>query len=298
MKWSKGLKGKLKFKEPLAKYTSFKIGGEASILFEPQGINDLLICLRHAKKHKIPYLVIGNGTNLLIQDKGFKGIAIRLVSPFFKNISLKNNIVTVGAGAGINDLIRFLLKSKLSGYEFLAGIPATIGGALAMNAGVTLEGKRFSICDIVDKVKVLNKRGKVLILSKRKIRFSYRKSNLRRYIILEAQLKLNKKKDKNINNRIKDYLSLRRQRQDYSKPNAGCIFKNPSVYLSAGALIDRCGLKGRRCGGAIISKKHANFILNFNRAKASDVIKLMGIIKKKVKNSFDIKLREEIKIVS
>ncbi|MDD5292324.1 MAG: UDP-N-acetylmuramate dehydrogenase [Candidatus Omnitrophica bacterium] len=298
MKWSARLKGKLKFKEPLKKYSNFKIGGEASVLFEPQNTNDLINCLVYAKKNKIPYFVIGNGTNVLISDKGFKGVVIRLASPYFKRISIKNNIVTAGAGLGIKDLIRRLLETNLSGYEFLTGIPASIGGALVMNAGVTKEGKRFSICDIVYKVKVLNKKGKVFNIARDKIKFNYRRSGLDKYIVLGAQLKLNKGKKSDIEKRIKDYLCLRRQRQDYSKPNIGCIFRNPSVYLSAGMLIDKCGFKGRHCGGAMVSKKHANFILNFNRAKASDVIKLMETIKKKVRNNFDISLREEIKLVS
>jgi len=298
MKWSARLKGKLKFKEPLGKYTSFKIGGEASVLFEPQDIDDLINCLAYAKKNKIPSFVIGNGTNVLISDKGFKGVVIRLASPYFKRISIKNNIVTAGAGAGIRDLIKRLLKTNLSGYEFLAGIPASIGGALAMNSGITREGRRINISDIAHKVKVLNRRGKVLDIVRNKIKFKYRRSNLDKYIILEAQLKLRSDKKSAINRRIKDYLRFRSERQDYSKPNVGCIFRNPSVYLSAGALIDRCGLKGRHCGGAIVSKKHANFILNFNRAKASDVIKLIEIIKRKVKNNFDITLKEEVKFVS
>jgi UDP-N-acetylmuramate dehydrogenase len=298
MKWWKGLKGRLRFKEPLGKYTSFKIGGEASILFEPKDTGDLINCLRQARKNKIPYFVLGNGTNLLIGDRGFQGVVIKLTSPSFKAISINNKTARVGAGADIKSLIECLSENNLSGGEFLSGIPASLGGALAMNAGIILDGRRFSIGDIVNKVEVLNKRGKALTLSRAKIRFGYRSSSLNRYIILQAQLKLNSDKKVNIIKRIRKVLNLRRQRQDYSQPSAGCIFKNPSPYLSAGALIDRCGLKGRSYGGAVVSRKHANFILNFNRAKASDVIKLIKIIKKKVKNNFGINLQEEIKIVS
>ncbi|MDD5006123.1 MAG: UDP-N-acetylmuramate dehydrogenase [Candidatus Omnitrophica bacterium] len=297
MVWLENLKGRVRFKEPLSKYTSFKIGGAASVLFEPKDTEDLINCLRQAKKNKIPYLVIGNGTNLLISDKGFKGIVIKLTSPFFKRISLKNNILTVGAGVGVPQLIKYLTKTKSSGYEFLTGIPGSIGGAAVMNAGVTVDNKRWEMSDIIDKVGVLNKRGQILNLSKRKLKFGYRKSNLKKYIILEVRLKLNRDDKKSIRSRIEYFLSCRNMRQDISKPSAGCIFKNPSVYLSAGALIDRCGLKGRRFGGAMISHKHANFILNFNRATANDVVKLIQLAKRKVRNNFGIGLTEEIKIV-
>ena len=292
------LKGRIRLDEPLSKYTSFKIGGNASILFEPKDTCDLIKCLREAKRIKIPYFVIGIGTNLLINDSGFKGIVIRLTSPFFKHISTRGNMLSIGAGVSIKNLIQYLSKTKFSGYEFLVGIPGSIGGALAMNAGVTINSKRWNIGDIVHRIKAINRKGQIVNLSREEFKFSYRKLDLNRFIIIQVHLKLNMDKRAKIKNRIKDFLSYRNKRQDFSRPSAGCIFKNPSIHLSAGALIDRCGLKGRRCGGAMISNKHANFILNFNRATANDVIKLIKIVKKKVRNSFDIKLKEEIKIVS
>lgn len=292
------LKGKIRFNEPLGKYTSFKIGGDASILFEPKDKQDLVNCLKEARKDKVPCFVIGGGTNLLIDDSGFKGVVIKLTSPCFRHISSSNNIVTVGAGASIQQLIKYLSRTRFSGYEFLVGIPGSIGGALAMNAGVTINGRRWSIGDIVHKIKAVDRNAQILNLTREKLRFSYRKSNLNRYIIIGAQLKFNKDSEANIKNRIKDFLSNRNKRLDLSRPSAGCIFKNPSIHLSAGALIDRCGLKGKRCGGAMISNKHANLILNFNRASAKDVLKLIRIIKKKIKDKFDIKLKEEIKIVT
>lgn len=297
MKWLKTLKGRLRFNEPLSKHTSFRIGGSASILFEPKDTFDLINCLRKAKQRKIPYFVIGNGTNLLIRENGFSGIVIKLNSLFFKQINLKGNILNVGSGVGINDLIEYLSKTKLSGYEFLAGVPGSIGGALVMNAGITINQKRYNISQLVNKIKVLDRRGKIINLHKKAVKFGYRRSNLNKYIILQAQFKLNKDDVINKENRIKNLLSHRISRLDYSKPNIGCIFKNPSANLSAGALIDRCGLKGLRYGGAMISKKHANFILNFNQASADDVINLINIVKKKVQDEFGIKLREEIKIV-
>lgn len=298
MNWLKNLKGKIKFNEPLNRYTSFKIGGNASILFEPSDTRDLINCLKEARKNKMPYFIIGNGTNLLVSDKGFKGVIIKFSSDFFRQINMKNNILTIGPGLCLNELVKFLSKTDFGGFEFLAGIPGTVGGALAMNAGVTIEGKRYNIGDMVYKIKALNKNGKIVNLSKNDCKFSYRKSDLNKYIIINAQLKLNTDRKSIVTNRIKDFLSYRKKRQDFSMANAGCIFKNPSIHLSAGALIDRCGLKGLRYGGAMISNKHANFILNFNRATANDVMQLIKIIKKKVQNSFGIELKEEIKIVS
>lgn len=291
------LKGKIRFKHPLSAHTSFKIGGAASVFFEPEDERDLINCLEVIKKNKIPYFVIGNGTNLLIKDEGFNGIVIKLSSSFFKQITVKNNILTVGAGLNISELLKFLLNTDFSGYEFLAGIPGTIGGALITNAGIIVDRQRKSIGDIIYRIKVLTKKGDFIELPKEDANFGYRKSNLGKYIILEVQVKLNKSKKSETVNRIKDFLSYRKVNHDYSKPNAGCIFRNPSIILSAGALIDRCGLKGMHFGGAMISRKHANFILNFNRATAKDVLGLVNLVKKRVKGNFGIQLREEIKIV-
>ncbi|MBL7197727.1 MAG: UDP-N-acetylmuramate dehydrogenase [Candidatus Omnitrophica bacterium] len=297
MDWLRSLKGKTKFNESLSRHTSFKIGGKASILFEPKDAQDLVNCLQRLKRLKIPYFLIGNGTNILIKDSDFDGVVIKLSSPFFKRISIKGNILTVGPGVSLRNLIKYLSKTKLSGYEFLAGIPGSIAGALVMNAGITINSKRQSIGDITHKVKALNKRGQISNLSRKECRFNYRRSNLNKYIILQAQLKLNKDKGTRTINRIKNFLSYRNKNQDCSLPNAGCIFRNPSRYISTGKLIENCGLKGVRCGGAMISNKHANFILNFNRATANDVIKLINIVKKKVQDKFGIKLKEEIRIV-
>jgi UDP-N-acetylmuramate dehydrogenase len=297
MDWCRDLKGKLRFDEPLSKHTSFKIGGQASILFEPKNIDDLCNCFRRLRSDRAPYLLIGNGTNLLIKDSGFKGMVIKLCSSPFKKISRERDIITVGSGVGIQSLIKYLSKTKLMGYEFLAGIPGSIAGALVMNAGTVAGGERKNIADITRNVKVLSKTGKIVNLPKKDCGFGYRKSNLTKYIILEAQLKL-KRANKSSRSDIKNLLSYRKDTQDYSRPNAGCIFKNPSRNVSAGELIEDCGLKGLRYGGAMISNKHANFILNFNRASADDVIKLIEIAKKMVRNRFGINLEEEIKIVS
>jgi UDP-N-acetylmuramate dehydrogenase len=180
---------------------------------------------------------------------------------------------------------------NLGGAEFLTGIPGTLGAAVLMNAGT----KDRSIAEIVKTVKVIDYNGRVKIIGKKKINFQYRSSRLSRYIILSVQLKLVKSNKKKIAKKIKKYLVYRWATQDLTFPNAGCIFRNPG-RLSAGRLIDVCGLKGKCFGGAQISLKHANFIANKNMATASDVIHLMDYIKRKVKQKFNNSLKPEIKI--
>ncbi len=291
MNWWRDLKGKVKLKEPLNSHTTFKIGGRAKFFIEPEDIADLELLIICAKKYKIPIFVIGRGSNILISDKGLNGIVVHLNSGFFKKISIKRNLLNAGGGLGLRQLIQVATKRGLAGLEFLAGIPGTVGGALAMNAGV--RGQNFG--DLVEDVSVMDHNGKIKTLSKKGIKFGYRKSSLAKYIILNASLKLAKKNKEEIKENIKKILQRRRNLQDISFPNAGCVFKNPPGEY-AGRLIDLCALKGKGIGGACISKRHANFILNKDNARSIDVLKLMELVKKKVKKKFNITLEPEIKI--
>lgn len=291
MSWWKNLKGKIRLEEPLRKHTTFKIGGPARFFIEPHDIADLKLSITSARKYKIPISVIGTGSNILIGDKGVKGIVLQLNSPFFRKIFIKRNCLEAGSGVTLRQLIKAAGERGLSGVESLAGIPGTVGGALAMNAGA----RDKNIGDVVQKVTIMDYNGNVKILSKKDIKFEYRKSSLAKYIILSGCIKLIKKNKKEIKDNIKKYLEYRRNTQDTTLPNAGCIFKNP-YRESAGRLIDLCGLKGKRIGGASISLRHANFILNRKCARADDVIKLMSLIKKRVKYRFNINLEPEIKI--
>ncbi len=291
MNWLKSLKGKVRFAEPLARYTTFRIGGPAKYLIEPKDTNDLKLLLNAGKTYKIPILVLGGGSNILIADKGVNCVAVRLNSPFFKKVIFQKNCVEAASGVRLSQLIRLGESRGLSGLEFLAGIPGTLGGALAMNAGAW--GK--SIAQSVEAIKLIDAHGKIKMLNPKEIKFGYRRSGLERYIILGARLKLAKRKRREINNRIERFIKKRREAQDLSSPSAGCIFKNPKGN-SAGRLIDLCGLKGRKIGGAMISAKHANFILNLGRAKAGDVLGLMALAKSAVKKKFGITLEPEIKI--
>jgi UDP-N-acetylmuramate dehydrogenase len=239
--------------------------------------------------------VIGAGSNILASDQGLVGLTLSLVLPYFKKINFRGNLVEVGAGCTLARLIQQALAWELGGAEFLVGIPGTVGGALAMNAGITERSKTKSIGDLVESVSAMDYNGSLKKIDRKDIRSGYRDTNLAKYIILSAKLKLKKQNQKTSIGRIEKYLSLRRANQDYAYPSAGCVFKNPRGY-SAGRLIDLCGLKGRRIGDAAVSLKHANFIVNLRQARAKDVLKLMGLLKKEVKNKFNIELESEIKI--
>ena len=291
MSWWKELRGKVKLNYSLRNRTTFKIGGPAKFFFEPEDLKDLKLLLSLSNKHKIPFFVLGAGSNILVNDKGINGIVIRLNSPYFKKIIFKNNYIEAGSGAMLHQVMYLATRHSLSGAEFLAGIPGTLGGALVMNAGIPGE----NIGDLVEKIMVMDYKGNIKTLNKKDIKFGYRSSNLSKYIILKARLKLIKEAKKKIKHNINRYLDYRHAAQDVSLPSAGCIFKNPKAE-SAGRLIDLCGLKGRRMGGACVSVKHANFILNLKCAKAGDVLKLMNLIRKRVKNKFNINLETEIKI--
>jgi UDP-N-acetylmuramate dehydrogenase len=286
------LKGKTRRKEPLSRHTTFRIGGLAELFVEPRDLRDLKSLVVLARKHKVPLRLLGAGSNILVNDKGVKGVVLRLSAPFFKKISLQGDYVEVGSGISLAALSNFCSRRSLSGLEFLTGIPGTVGGALAMNAGAWGQ----AIGNLVEKALVMDYNGNNRLLGKKNIRFGYRNSSLKKFIILSARLRLRKKGSLVIKSALRQYQKSRKDNQDCGAANAGCVFKNPVGYKSAGWLIDLCGFKGKKCGGASVSHKHANFILNQRQARAQDVLRLMALIKKTVKKKFDVDLHPEIKI--
>lgn len=304
------VKGKVTFNEPLLRHTTFRIGGPAKAWVEPRDIEDLKNILRFISKNKIPFFVIGGGSNLLIRDKGFNGIVLKLNSSFFNEVKLNRGYILAGSGIKLAKLIDFARKKSLGGCEFLSGIPGTVGGALAMNAGARINSifnnDYKSIGELVKEVSVMNARGEIKTLRKKQLKFGYRSSNLAKYIILSAKLKLKPEKKIEVERNIKDFLGYKKDTQDPNWRNAGCVFKNPSTtsqdnsssrFVSAGYLIDSIGLKKYRVGGAVISGKHANFIINDKNARAQDVINLIKIVQKKIRDKFNINLELELKIV-
>jgi UDP-N-acetylmuramate dehydrogenase len=291
MHWPKNLSKKIKTKVSLAQYSSFKIGGQAEYFCEPGNLKELrqvLFCAKQAGKR---VYILGLGSNILVSDAGLKGIVIKLSSKEFQKCWFQNDCVIAGSGLKLNALIALSKENNLSGLEFLAGIPGTLGGSLMGNAGAW--GR--SLGELVEQVGVLDDNAKPKVLKKNQLKFTYRRSNLNKYIIIWAKLKLQVVQKKLIAAKINQYLLQRKQSQSNNLPNAGCIFKNPAQG-SAGRLIDRCGLKGTKSGKAAISKLHANFILNTGGAKSDDVIRLIHLVHKKVKERFKIDLRPEIKI--
>jgi UDP-N-acetylmuramate dehydrogenase len=289
MNWWKGLKVKVKLNEPMKAYTTFKIGGPARYFIEPFDAEALKLLLKTLKRYNIPFLVMGAGSNILANDKGVAAAVLRLNAASFKKISIRNHCIDAGAAAMLGRIIACAQKHGLSGLEFLAGIPGTVGGALAMNAGVPGD----SIGDTVEEVRVMDYCGRVKTIKKKDITFGYRKSSLAKYIILSARLKLSAGNKNEIRNKISRNLRHRWSVHDLSRPSAGCAFKNPDG-ISAGRLMDLCGLKGKRIGRACISHKHANFILNMGNANSSDVLRLMNLARDQVKKKFKISLEPEI----
>lgn len=272
--------------EPLSNHTSLKIGGPADILVIPKDISSLREVLRITSG--IKKYIIGNGSNILLPDRGLHGIVIK-ISNGINLFASEGRIVTVGAGMLMQPLIRKLSNLGLSGLEYAAGVPAAAGGAVVMNLGAF----GHDIGSLIDYVEVITSSGKMEKLSKSDLVFSYRKSNIKSCIVVSARLMLIHKRKESINKMITEILSKRKETQPWLVPSAGSIFKNPKD-VPAGKLIDMAGLKGFRVGGAEISKKHANFIINLGDAKASDIKAIIKRTKTVIKEKFKVDLELEL----
>lgn len=283
-------KGKISLNEELAPYTTFRIGGVADYFLEPVDAEDVIHIINYVKDHDIPYYVLGNGSNILISDSGIRGVVINMISGF-SYLKHEDGAVICGSGVKMAKFVDFCIQNSYAGVEMLTGIPATIGGALVMNAGCY--GGESS--DYVAQV-TLVRNGELVVLKKEECDFGYRKSNLKGSIILEARFQLPKGNKDEISARRKELLLKRNNSQPVEIPNAGCVFKNPKDNFAA-ALIEQCGLKGKTFGGAMVSPKHSNFIVNINSATANDVIELVKIVKNTVKEKTGFELDMEVKLV-
>lgn len=279
--------------EQLKKHTSFRIGGPADYFCLPQNLTDLLAAFDFARQKKIAVAVIGSGTNLLALDQGFRGLVIKLAGGL-KQVRISGSIVRAGAGISLAQLLKAATGQSLTGLEFLAGIPGSLGGAVVMNAGAW--GREIG--RLVESVQALDSNGNIIFLRRQDLHFAYRSSRLqkKKIVIAEVVLKLKKAKASRIKRTIKDYLEKRKEKQPLGIPNAGSIFKNPRGKF-AGQLLEAAGLKGQRIGDAQVSVKHANFIVNLGEAKASDVLRLITKMQSTVKRRFKVKLEPEIKIM-
>ncbi len=281
---------KIIFDEPMKKHTGYGVGGCARYYAQIDSLFSLNNLINLAKQHNVKYKVIGNGTNILVSDLGFDGLILdikRLDDVFFKREQVK-----AMAGAKLEKLMQFALDNKLSGLEALAGIPATVGGAVVMNAGAF----GHNISEHIETVETLCD-GKIKSYDKAECKFGYRTSRFlgKKEVVVSATFNFNQGDREKIVDKIKSYKELRRLVQPAGK-SCGSVFKNPKPF-SAGALIESVGLKGKRIGGAFVSDKHANFIITSSKAKAKDVYELIEQVKQKVKDAFGVELVQEVECV-
>jgi UDP-N-acetylmuramate dehydrogenase len=287
--------GDIEFHVPMAAHTSFRVGGCAEALFEAKGVKALQRMIAHMTGEGVPYTVIGKGSNLLVGDEGIEGVVIRLrgVMEDMEGGGLENGLIRAGGGMPLSELVGECGKTGLAGVEFLAGIPGTVGGAVAMNAGAwgqEMEG-------IVRGIEMINRLGEQIFMDRGDLDFSYRSLALPPGgVIIRATLLLRHDSPQAVSRRASDYLKRRKAQQPLAFPSGGSIFKNPpNAY--AGRLIEEAGLKGKRVGGAMISEQHANFIVNTGNAKAADILALMKLAKERVREKTGISLDPEIRVV-
>ena len=290
-------KDRIQYNVPMKNYTSFKIGGPAECLIKVQTIEEIQEILQIVHQNNIPLTIIGNGSNILVSDKGIKGIVLKIDIKKLEIEEKEENqfFITVGSGNKLGEIAQKLLQKEIQGFEFAAGIPGTIGGAIRMNAGAHgLEMK-----DIVKTVSYLDKEDvKLYTISNEEAKFEYRNSIFSndKYIIVEATMQLEKGKKEEIQKKMQEYANFRKEKQPLEYPSAGSTFKRGSDFITA-KLIDECGLKGYQIGGAQISEKHAGFIVNKGDATARDVIELMKYVKEQVYYKFKKKIEAEIEII-
>ena len=272
--------------ELLSRHTTLRIGGPADVLAIPkdlEGLKNILQISQGLKKH-----IIGNGSNILMPDRGLRGLVIKIAGGM-KDFDCDGRIVTAGAGNLMQPLLKRTASLGLSGLEFSAWVPAALGGAVFSNMGAFGE----EMGDIIQSIEVMLPSGKIERLARGDMSFSYRKSGIKNCVIISASLKLSYRRKDAIIKRMNDFISKRKETQPMSVPSAGSVFKNPKE-VPAGKLIDMAGCKGLRIGGAEVSKKHANFIINLGDARSSDVKAIIRKVKAIVKEKFKVKLEVEL----
>jgi UDP-N-acetylenolpyruvoylglucosamine reductase len=278
--------------EPLAKHTTLRIGGPADVYVEPASEADLVAAVKFCHERSLPFFVIGRGSNLLVRDGGFRGVAICLAQPNFSRIEVAGERLHCGAGAKLKNIAIEAKRNGLGGVEFLEGIPGSVGGALRMNAGA-MGGATFNV---IESVRFMDHTGKIQELSRAGMPVEYRCCPLLKdHIALGAVFRCLPAPREEIEKRMKEF-SERRWASQPAAPSAGCTFKNPAT-ISVGKLIDELGLKGTRVGGAVVSAEHGNFIVNDGKATARDVLELIAILQQRAKEARGIELQTEVEII-
>jgi len=286
-----GLEAIVETNYPLAKRTWYGLGGPADYFIRPKTVEHLKKVVQRCNENKIPIYVMGLGSNLLISDEGLRGAVIKLESQQFEQINFSGEQLTVWAGVELSKLVLTCVQKGLSGLEALTGIPGSVGGAVNMNAG----GNFGDFGSAVESVTLMDKNGNIFEKRKPELVFDYRSTNIAAKFILNALCRLNAGDPEQIMKTVKEVWIYKKNNQPLNTRNAGCIFKNPPG-AAAGALIDRAGLKGTQIGGAVVSEKHANFIIAQKGCKSDDVRKLIDKVRQTVKEKFGTELELEIEI--
>ncbi len=298
---SKGLAWDLKMKitspvleeEPMRQHTRGRIGGPAQVMVDLCSKEDLQQIIQYSRERHVPLTVIGAGTNLLVRDGGIRGIVVKLGAGM-SSLNVQDGVITAGAGVRLGHFSAVACTEGIGGFEFLAGIPGTVGGAVVMNAGAN----DSSVSKVVEEVVLIDRDGNIFKRKASELGFNYRKSNLlnSEYIVVEAVFRGENRLPEIIREKINGFLARRKATQPYDLPNAGSVFKNPPGD-SAGRLIESAGCKGLQTGGAQVSLKHANFIVNLGEATAVDVIRLINIVRDRVYEMSGIQLVTEVQIL-
>ena len=276
---------------PLANQTWYGLGGPADYFIRPESVEQLKDVALRCNENEVRIYVLGFGSNLLIGDEGLRAAVVKLDSDQFQKVEFDSEEVTAWAGADLGKLVLTCVEKGLSGIEALTGIPGSVGGAVRMNAG----GNFGDIGAAVETVTLMDNQGAVFEKSKPELMFDYRGTNITAKFVLNARLKLTEGDPEQIMRTVKEIWIYKKNNQPLNSKNSGCIFKNPRG-VSAGALIDRAGLKGLQIGGAAVSEKHANFIIADKKCTSRDVLRLIDAIKERVKEQFDTELELEIEI--
>ena len=281
--------------EPMKKHTSFQVGGPADIFIKAKTIADIKTVMEYAQKENIPLTVIGNGSNILVKDKGIRGIVLCICLDEYYIVKRKKEVELVAqSGCKLAFLAAKLLEAGIGGFEFASGIPGSIGGAIRMNAGA--HGGQMQ--DIVKSVTYLDETGKIHTLDKEKLDFSYRHSifSKQKGIIIEATFSLEERPREQIQEKMEEYRKFRKEKQPIQYPSAGSTFKRGPDFITA-QLLDGCGLKGKKIGGAEISTLHAGFIINTGEATAKDILDLVQYAKDEVFQKYQKKIELEIEVL-
>ena len=277
--------------EPMKKHTTFRVGGKADYFIVPKTIEEVKNVVALCKETDMPYYILGNGSNLLVSDKGYRGVIIQIYKEM-NEICIEGDQIKVQAGALLSKIGSAALEAGLTGFEFASGIPGTIGGAVVMNAGAY--GGEMK--DVLEEVTALTPEGEAIVLRKEELELGYRTSIIAKkdYIVLEAKLKLEKGEKDAIKGRMDELKLQRTTKQPLEYPSAGSTFKRPEGYF-AGKLIQDAGLRGFQVGGAQVSEKHCGFVINKDHATAADVWELMCQVRAIVKEKFGVELEPEVK---